>query len=59
MCEGEAAAELAAASVASLGEWRRDAVALRGAMEAAGWQTEACSVDDVTRRVVWGGDGKL
>ncbi|EOD36829.1 hypothetical protein EMIHUDRAFT_462361 [Emiliania huxleyi CCMP1516] len=49
----EAMRGLAAASAASLGQWRRDAASLRASMEAAGWQCSACSVDDPSRRVTW------
>ena len=55
LCEGrEAAAKgLAEASVACLPEWRRESVALRTSMQAAGWQCSSCSIDDVSRRVEW------
>ena len=46
---------LAAACVASLPAWRQDTTVLRDALEAAGWQCAACSVDDVSRRVEWRG----
>ena len=40
-----------------LREWRRDAVALREAMQDAGWQCASCRVaDDASRRVQWEGD---
>ena len=51
-----ASAGLAAVSVASLPEWRREAAALQRAMESAGWHCGACNVDDVTRRVEWAGE---
>ena len=51
-----ASAGLAAVSVASLPEWRREAAALRESMESAGWHCGACNVDDVTRRVEWAGE---
>ena len=52
----EAAADgLAAFSVGSLSDWRRDSAALRDEMEAAGWQCATCCVDDTSRRVEWGG----
>ena len=50
-----AAASLERASVASLPTWRRAGAELREAMEAAGWQCTACSIDDVSRRVRWTG----
>ena len=31
---------------------------LREALEAAGWQCAACSIDDVSRRVEWAGECK-
>ena len=48
-----ATAALAATCVTSLPTWRRDTLALHDAMEAAGWQCAACSVDDVSRRIEW------
>lgn len=42
-----------AACVASLPAWRQDTTVLRDALEAAGWQCAACSVDDVSRRIEW------
>ena len=50
-----AAASLERASAASLPAWRRAGAELREAMEAAGWQCAACSIDDVSRRVRWAG----
>ena len=56
LCGGRevAASGLTRMAIASLPQWRRDAVALRDSMDAAGWQCMACCVDDVSRRVEWG-----
>ena len=48
-----ASAGLAAASAASLDEWRCAAAEMRESMEAAGWECERCSADDVAHRVEW------
>ena len=43
-------------SAASLPAWRRDGAELREAMETAGWQCAASSIDDVSQRVEWAGE---